>query len=290
MTRTIGNPASWGAQALGGAAGGAATLLARLGGRRGAPLPEVRRLEPADIGEALRRGLDDFAALRSDVIFICLLYPVIGACLAWIAFRHEFLPLLFPLLSGFALVGPLAGVGLYEMSRRREAGGTAGWADAFAVMRSPAIAPIAALGVVLLGLFIAWIVAADWIHALTLGPEPPASLTAFLTDVFTTGPGWAMIVLGCSVGLLFAAAALAIGLVSFPLLLDRDVGLPTAVVTSVRVVMASPRTTAAWGLVVAAGLVLGTVPLLLGLIVVLPVLGHASWHLYRRAVLPLTED
>lgn len=289
MTKTIGNPASWGAQALGGVAGGAGTLLARLGGRPGAPLPQVRRLEPGDIGEALRLGLDDFAALRSDVIFICLLYPVIGASLAWAAFQHEFLPLVFPLLSGFALVGPLAGVGLYEMSRRREAGEQAGWADAFAVLRSPAIAPIAALGVVLLGLFIAWIVVAGWIHALTLGPEPPASASAFLSDVFTTGPGWAMILLGCGAGFIFAAVVLAIGMVSFPLLIDRDIGLPAAVVTSVRVVLASPRTAASWGLVVAIGLVLGTVPLLLGLIVVLPVLGHASWHLYRRAVLPAPE-
>jgi uncharacterized membrane protein len=98
------------------------------------------------------------------------------------------------------------------------------------------------------------------------------------------GPGWAMIVLGCGVGFLFAAAVLVTSVVSFPLLLDRPVGLPVAVATSIRVAAASPGPIAAWGLIVAAGLALGSLPLFLGLVFVLPVLGHATWHLYRRAV------
>lgn len=286
MSKTIGNPAAWSVQAMGSAAGGLADWIGRLRGTPQEPMPRVRPLTLGDLGTALRLGLDDFAALRSDVVFICLLYPVIGGALAWVAFQHELLPLLFPLLSGFALIGPLAGVGLYQMSRQREAGADVSWATAFSILRSPALAPILALGVVLLGLFVGWLMAANAVYALTLGPEPPASVAAFLSAVFLTAPGWAMIVLGCGVGLVFALAALAISMVSFPLLVDRNVGLPAAIITSVRVAVASPRSTAAWGLIVATGLVLGSVPMLLGLIVVLPILGHATWHLYRRAVEP----
>jgi uncharacterized membrane protein len=119
---------------------------------------------------------------------------------------------------------------------------------------------------------------------LTLGPEPPASVAAFFSDVFTTGAGWTMIAVGVGVGFLFAVLVLAISVVSFPLLLDRDVGLPTAVITSVRAVAANPETMAIWGLIVAAGLVIGSIPFFLGLAIVLPVLGHATWHLYRRIV------
>lgn len=284
MARTIGNPASWSVSAAGSFFGLLGRLISRLASSPDAPMPEVRHLELGDLGEALRRGFDDFTALRSDVIFICLLYPVIGACLAYIAFNQDLLPLLFPLVSGFALVGPLAAVGLYEMSRKRENGGEAHWSDAFAVLRSPSLAPIAVMGVILLGLFIGWVMAADTIHAWTLGPEPPASLGGFLADVFLTGPGWAMIVLGVGVGFVFAAVVLAISMVSFPLLIDRNVGLPVAIVTSIRVVLTNPVPSAAWGLIVAVGLGLGIVPMFLGLIVVLPVLGHATWHLYRRAV------
>lgn len=284
MSRTIGNPASWSVSAAGNAFGALGRFLSRLASSPDTPMPEVRRLQLGDLGEALRRGFDDFAALRSDVIFICLLYPVIGACLAYVAFNHDLLPLLFPLVSGFALIGPLAAVGLYEMSRKRESGGEAHWSDAFAVLRSPSLAPIMAMGVILLGLFIGWMIAADTVHAWTLGPEQHGSPSAFLGDVFLTGPGWAMIVLGVGVGFVFAAVVLAISMVSFPLLVDRNVGVPVAVVTSVRVVLANPVPAAAWGLIVAAGLGLGIVPMFLGLIVVLPVLGHATWHLYRRAV------
>lgn len=284
MVHTIGNPASWGVSALGRVFVHLGRFLSRLGSSPDASLPGVRKLTLGDLGEALRHGFDDFTALRSDVIFICLIYPVIGASLAYVAFHHDLLPLLFPLVSGFALVGPLAAVGLYEMSRKRERGDETQWADAFAVLRSPALAPILALGVILLGLFIGWLIAADTIHALTLGPKPPATLAAFLADVFLTGPGWAMIVLGVGVGFVFATVVLAISMISFPLLIDRNVGLPAAVVTSVRVVLVNPAPAAAWGLIVAGGLALGIIPMFLGLIVVLPVLGHATWHLYRRAV------
>ena len=99
-----------------------------------------------------------------------------------------------------------------------------------------------------------------------------------------TGAGWTMIIVGIGVGFLFALLVLAVSVVSFPLLLDRNVGIGTAVTTSIRVVATNPAVMALWGLIVAAGLVVGSLPLFVGLVVILPVLGHATWHLYRKVV------
>jgi len=247
--------------------------------------PEVRRLTIADLGDVLAKGLDDFAAYRTDVVFLCVIYPVIGLVMARFAFGYGMLPLLFPLASGFALIGPFAAVGLYEMSRRRERGGNVAWPDAFGVIGSRSFGAIVVLGLLLVVIFLLWLIAAESIYELTLGPQPPVSVGSFARDVFTTGAGWAMIVAGIGVGFLFALLVLVISVVSFPLLLDRDVGLGAAISTSVRAVILNPGPMAIWGLIVAGGLVVGSIPLFLGLIFVMPVLGHATWHLYRKVVL-----
>lgn len=281
----IRNPVEWVADQV--AVGGEAVLRAsRSVGRSPAdvPLPAVRRIEIAELRDVLARGVADFAAYRSDVIFLCVIYPLAGLVLAWLTFGYNALPLLFPLASGFALLGPVAAVDLYEISRRREQGAEVTWADAFGVVRSPAFGAVLVLGLLLLLIFLLWMGTAWLIYRGTLGPEPPASAVAFLHDVVSTGAGWTMIVVGCGVGFVFAAVVLAISVVSFPMLLDRDPGLVAAVTTSIRAVAANPGPMAAWGLIVTAGLVLGSLPLLLGLVIVMPVLGHATWHLYRRVV------
>jgi uncharacterized membrane protein len=248
------------------------------------PAPAVRRISLAELREAIRQGADDFGAYRSDVVFLGAIYTVVGIVLARLAFGFDMLPLLFPLASGFALIGPFAAVGLYEMSRRRELGQSVSWANAFDVAERPAFGAIMVLGLMLIALFLFWLYAAWLIFANTIGPVEPSSISVFLNDVFFTRAGWAMIAIGVSVGFIFAVVAMAISIVSFPLLLDRDVGLDTAVKTSVRAVIANPLPMAAWGLIVAAGLVLGSLPLFVGLVIVLPVLGHATWHLYRKLV------
>ncbi|MHA3978490.1 DUF2189 domain-containing protein [Halovulum sp. GXIMD14794] len=284
MVKTIGNPLSWSVGALEEAGRGAGHLAGRLGGVEETGPPVVRTLDQEDLREALRRGIEDFRVFRSDVVMLCLLYPVIGGLLVWFALDRDLLPLLFPLISGFALVGPLAAVGLYELSRRRERGLEANWGDALGVIRSPAFAPIMALGLFLLALFVAWMFAAWLIYGITLGPEPPVSLGAFIMDVLTSGAGWAMVILGAAVGCVFAIVALSVSVTAFPMLLDRDVGVPLAVITSVELCRRNPRVMAQWGLVVAVSLALGAIPALLGLALVLPILGHATWHLYRRGV------
>lgn len=255
---------------------------ARHGGR--AAVPDIRPMRPAEIAEVLRRGAADFAAFRTDVVFLCLIYPVIGLVLARAILYGERIEMLFPVASGFALVGPFLAVGLFEMSRRRERGETVRWSHALGVFRAPGRLRILGLGLVLMAVFLLWLIAAQAIYAATMGPAPPDSARAFLAAVFTTGAGWAMIVLGLGVGALFAVVALSISVVSFPLLLDRDIGIDIAVRTSLRAVTTNPAAVAAWGLVVAAGLVAGTLPAFVGLAIVMPVLGHATWHLYRRLV------
>jgi uncharacterized membrane protein len=284
----IRNPVEWGMDQLRAAnlaLGQTGHALRRPEEARHAPLPAVRRIEVADLRDVLARGLGDFAAYRTDVLFLCIIYPVAGLVLAWLAFGYDLLPLLFPLASGFALIGPVAAVGLYEMSRRREQGAAITWADAFGVVQAPAFGAVVVLGLVLLAIFLLWLAAAWGIYLATLGPEPPASVGSFLRDVFTTGAGWTLIVVGVGVGFLFAVLVLMISVVSFPLLLDRgDAGLYAAVATSIHAVVTNPVPMAAWGLIVAGGLVIGSLPALLGLVIVMPVLGHATWHLYRKLV------
>lgn len=283
----IRNPIEWGWDQLKGAKsafGSAAESLPGAAFPLYAAPPAVRRIKAADLRDALAKGLDDFAAYRTDVLFLCIIYPIVGLVLARLAAGYDMLPLIFPLASGFALVGPVAALGLYEMSRLREQGAAITWADGFGVVRSPALGAILVLSLLLLAIFLLWLAAAYGIYEVTLGPKPPASIVSFARDVFTTGAGWALIGIGVGVGFLFACVVLTISVVSFPLLLDRDVGLLRAVSTSIRAVRANPGPMAIWGLIVAGGLVIGSIPLLLGLTIVMPVLGHATWHLYRKVV------
>lgn len=249
-------------------------------------LPVVRKITMRDLKDALARGIDDFRAYPTHVIFLSIIYPIIGLLLAGLTLSYDFLPLLFPLAAGFALVGPFAAIGLYEVSRQRELGREVSWRDAFGARRSRSTDGIIALGVLLLVIFVLWIAVAQAIYIATFGYTPPGLVPDFLRQVFTTPAGWRLIIVGNGVGFLFAATVLTISIVSFPLLLDRDVGAVVAVLTSVRATLKNPLVIAAWGLIVAALLVLGSLPFFVGLAVVMPVLGHSTWHLYRKLVEP----
>ena len=250
----------------------------------GQAVPVVRRIEARDLWDALKKGMADVGALRDDVLFIGLIYPLAGLVFANVAARYDLLPLLFPLASGFALIGPVAAIGLYELSRRREQGADVTWFDAFGVFRSPALPSIIGLGAILLGLFFVWLGVAYEIYLLNLGGTPPQNLADFEHSVLQTSGGQTMIVAGFGVGFLFAMLAFAISVVSFPLLLDRDVSMWTAVATSLRAVKANFGVMLLWGAIVAGALALGSLPALVGLIFVVPVLGHATWHLYRKLI------
>src|SRR6266568_2841141 len=248
--------------------------------------PTVRRIGLADLKDALARGLADFSAIPTHAVFLCLIYPIVGLVLARAIMGYALLPLMFPLAAGFALVGPFAAIGFYELSRRREQGLDISWEDAFDVLHSPSRDAIAALGFLLLVIFVFWLAVAEAIYIETFGNEPAASIPDFVRQVFTTPAGWMLIIVGNGIGFLFALAVLIISAVSFPLLLDRNVSAAEAALTSVRVVAANPVPMAIWGLIVASLLIIGSLPFLVGLAVVVPVLGHSTWHLYRKVVEP----
>ena len=251
---------------------------------RAAPsLPGLRRITAQDIGHALRAGYEDFNAWPTHAIFLVLIYPVVGLLLAYATSRQNVLPLFYPLLAGFAILGPFAALGLYEVSRRRELGETPSWRDALSVGRRANFSSMLLLGVALLVIFVCWLGAAQLIYGLTL-KTAPESFADLMRRSLSTRQGWALIIIGNGVGFLFAALAFTISVLSFPLMLDRHLGAADAVRCSVRAVQHNPGPMALWGLVVAGGLVLGSLPFLIGLALVLPILGHATWHLYRRVV------
>jgi uncharacterized membrane protein len=253
--------------------------------------PVVRRISTSDLYYALARGYDDFAAFPSYAVFLCVIYPLLGILLIGLTLGNSLslLPLAVPIAAGFALVGPVAAIGLYELSRRREAGLDSSPSHVFDVLHSPSLGAIITLSVLLMAIYLIWLVVAYALYIVIFGYSSPASIEQFITDWLTTPRGWTLIIARWGIGFLFAALVLSISAISFPLLLDRDVGAAAAMHTSLRVMAANPLPMALWGLIVAALLVIGSIPFFVGLAVVMPLLGHATWHLYRRTVEPVSN-
>ena len=251
--------------------------------------PDVRVLSVADLKDALAKGVADFRANPTHVIFLVLVYPFAGLLIARLTADANLMPLFYPMAAGFALLGPLAALGLYEMSRQRELGREPHWSDALGVLKSPAIWSIAAMGGVLAGIFVAWLFAARWLAGAMIGdtlddPAAMSSYMGFVSQILSSPAGWGLVLAGNFLGLLFAVAAFSISVVSFPLMLDRHTGYAVAMATSLRAVAKNPVVLGLWGLFIALALALGTLPFFIGLALVIPVLGHASWHLYRKVV------
>jgi uncharacterized membrane protein len=245
--------------------------------------PHVRHIGFSDIKAALARGVDDFYVMPSHAVFVGAIYVIVGLLIHRVVFHYDLLPLIVPLISGFALVGPFAAMGLYELSRRRERGLDTHWRHMFGVLLTGPMASIVNLGLVLALILLTWLGTALAIYELTFGTVPLRS-AQFLGGLFTTWHGWALVIFGNGIGAMFAALTFSISVVSFPLLLDKNVGVRTAVVTSIKAVWANPIWMTAWGLIIATALLIGSLPALLGLAVIFPVLGHSTWHLYRAVI------
>ncbi len=246
------------------------------------PIP-IRKIGTADLKASLSEGYADFMSKRGDLIFVGLIYPIVGM-LASAGSAGYFLYMLFPIAAGISLLGPLVATGFYELARRREAGLDARWRHFADVFRSPSRGEIASVGALLIGIFFLWLAAAGIIHTIFFGDARHDTFGPFLRDLFTTPQGWGLIIVGNLVGLCFAVVVLAISVVSLPMLVDRRVDAGTAVRTSLAAFRENRGVLLRWGLIIAALLVIGAIPLFVGLAVVLPILGYSSWHLYTRLI------
>lgn len=258
----------------------------------GAPvvLPAIRKITIADLFEVLAKGWEDFEAKPTLVPMIIVVYTA-ASLVAFAAYSdYDMLPLVFPIVSGGVLLGPFATIAMAEVSRRRAYGLDYAQMRGYDFIHSPAINDIALLGGMMVALFFFWLTVAMTIFGLTIGDPwnslatPARNIGDFVDVLFGSAAGWALIIVGNGIGLAFAVAALLLSAISFPLLLDRNCGVGVAVSTSIHACIANPVPMAAWGLIVAGALVIGALPALAGLVVVMPVLGHATWHLYRKLV------
>src|ERR1022692_4149981 len=182
-----------------------------------AAAPIIRKIQLSDLHEALRLGWEDFKAVPTHAINLCMIYPVLGLVLARTVLGYSVLPLLFPLAAGFALIGPFAALGLYELSRRLECGEQAPAWGALEVLRSPSFGGMLGLGTLLLALFVTWVATAQAIYVAAFGYEAATGIPDFASRVLTTPQGWWLIVVGCGTGFLFALMTLCVSVVSFPL-------------------------------------------------------------------------
>jgi uncharacterized membrane protein len=248
--------------------------------------PVVRRITATDIAEALGQGLRDFQAMPLYGLAFGALYAAGGIVILLSLTAFGMLYLAYPLWAGFALIGPFVAVGLYEASRRREAGQPISMRGIWSTVKSRD--QIGWMGFVTLFIFVVWMSQVRLLIALFPGLNASfSSLQQFITVVLTTNEGLLFLAFGNAVGAGLSLILFSLTVVSFPLLLDRDVDFVTAMITSVRAVVTSPVPMIGWAAVIAALLVVSAMPYFLGLLVTLPVLGHATWHLYRRIVAPV---
>jgi uncharacterized membrane protein len=245
----------------------------------------VRNITDEDLRFALRQGFDDFKAFRGDVVFAGLIYTVIGLAAVVMTTSMPLMPFFLPVVAGVGLLGPVAAVGFYELADRREAGERdLHWFNFLDVRKRRTVDDMGMVAGLLLAIFFLWLLAAGGLYALIFGWQTPSSVGDFLSMVFTTPRGWALIVSGAVVGAIFGWIVLALSVVSLPMLVDRDVSAAEAVSASWRAAHANKSEMIRWGLTVVVLLVLGSIPLFVGLAFVLPWLGYATWHLYTRLI------
>ena len=253
------------------------------------PEPVVRTIAIADVTESLAQGLRDFQHAPVYGLTFGILYFLVGLATYLTAAAFNLLYLTYPIAAGFALAGPLVAIGLYEVSRMIERGEALSWGRVISAIRQQAGKEIGWMSFVVLFVLIIWLYQVRLLLALFLGFEQISTMRDFLQVILGTPQGWTFLAVGHVIGAILSVVLFSLTVVSFPLLLDRDVDFITAMITSVRAVARSPGPLLIWAAMIAGLLVIASLPFFAGIIIVLPVLGHASWHLYRRLVAPEAE-
>jgi len=262
----------------------ATKTIARGASRKAAEIP-VRNIGHEDLSLSLRQGLDDFLTFRGDIVFAGIVYTVIGLAAVVMTTSMPLMPFFFPVVAGVGLLGPVAAVGFYELAKRREDGEQdVHWFNFLDVLKRPSVDDMGMVAGLLLLIFFAWLIAAGLLYAALFDWATPTSIPQFLQMVFLTSRGWALIIGGAVVGAIFGWIVLALSVASMPVLVDRNVSAAQAVSASWRAAHANKGVMVRWGLMVLGLLVLGSIPLFVGLAFVLPWLGYSTWHLYTRLI------
>lgn len=248
-----------------------------------ATLPSVKLIARDDIHAAFRAGLADFQRAPVYGLFFGFAFSIVGIVIAWVLFSGEAGYWIFPIAAGFPLLGPFAAVGIYEVSRRLETGEELAWGPILAAGFRQKNSQLPLFAVFTVFSFLVWIVLARVIFAVSFGTSAMTNVMSSF-GLFFTGPGVMMLVIGTIVGAALAALLFSVSVIAVPLLLDQDIDVITAMITSVSAAIENRDAMAYWAAVVAAATVIAMLPLFIGMILVFPVLGHTSWHIYRRAI------
>ncbi len=252
-------------------------------------MEEVQKIEikPAtfeDLKYAFSMGVSDYFKAPMYGLFFGSVFAIGGLFLAYVVFELRMFWLTYPLVIGFALIGPFVATGLYEVSRRLENSVALTWPEILGVIWFQHKRELGWMAFVMLFIFWIWMYQIRTLVAVFFGFSGFADMQGFLDAVFTTQTGYTFLLVGHLVGALVSITLFALTVISCPFLLDRDVDFVTAMLTSIRTVLKSPIIMLAWGVFVILSVIASAVPAFLGLLVVLPVLGHATWHLYRRLI------
>ncbi|MBN9668878.1 DUF2189 domain-containing protein [Roseibium aggregatum] len=248
------------------------------------PMPRVKAIDVNDVIDAFASGLSDFLKAPAYGLAIGALFAAGGLFVVLSAAALNMSYLSYPAAAGFVLIGPFAAVGLYEVSRRLQNGEELSWSAVLGTMWAQKGKELSWMAFVVLFIQIMWMYQVRLLLALFLGFKSFASFSEFLTQVITTPEGLMFLAVGHVVGAILSLILFSLTVVSFPLLLEDDRDFITAMITSVRAVAVSPIPMIGWAFVVTALLIVAMIPAFLGLIVVLPVLGHTTWHLYKKCV------
>lgn len=247
---------------------------------------KIRKITVADLFSSLRQGIDDYNAKPYSFVLLIAFYVLFALLFTLFAFGSELRYLAFPMVAGLTFIGPLVAIAFFDMSRQRERGRMLAWRESFRFIHTSSFAPILALSMLMMLLYVAWLYMAELLYFSFFGSSLPVSVADFTDQLFSTRHGGGLIFYGNFVGFLFAFAAMALSIVAFPLTLDKPVTSFTAIQVSIRAFTSNAYVMAVWGVVVVAILALGTALFLIGLAIALPILGHATWHLYRKIIEP----